>query len=328
MTDRRSPTSDAAGTPLVGVALRHLGALAAIADEGSFSGAAVRLGYVQSAVSGQLADLERRVGMRLVERSRGSATVSLTPAGQLLLEHAKDLLVSFDAAQADLAALAEGRRGTLRLGTTQSVATALLPRITAEFARACPGFTVQQTLGDSDIPLVDLLETGVLDLAFCELPCHDPPLACVELMDDPLVLLVSVRSPLAQPGNQPSVAALAGLPFVGFRADSRVHAQLIETLARHDVEPRFTYHVDLNSTLQALVAADLGVAIVPKLAIDPADPGTTTIELPELPSRRISLGWLRDREPSPAAVRFTEIARTVTMATPPLATGSTAEPAP
>jgi molybdate transport repressor ModE-like protein len=83
-----------------GVELRHLAALEAIAKEGSFSGAGARMGYSQSAISGQIATLEKLVGARLVTRLRGSRKVAITPEGQLLLDHAKVINARLSAARA------------------------------------------------------------------------------------------------------------------------------------------------------------------------------------------------------------------------------------
>src|SRR6478609_2871240 len=93
---------------LHGIELRHLIALQAIAQERSFGKAAVLLGYTQSAVSQQLASLERAVGEKLVERPGGPRAVSMTEAGELLLRHAEAIVARMKAAQADLAAFAEG----------------------------------------------------------------------------------------------------------------------------------------------------------------------------------------------------------------------------
>jgi DNA-binding transcriptional LysR family regulator len=90
-----------------GVEVRHLVALRAIAEEGSFRRAALRLGYVQSAISHQIAALESLTGKRLIDRSRGTRPLSLTTAGAILLAHADVVIARIRAAQADLAALDE-----------------------------------------------------------------------------------------------------------------------------------------------------------------------------------------------------------------------------
>src|SRR5207245_91804 len=105
----------------LGLELRHLIALKAIADEGSFGRAATSLGYTQSAISQQIAGLERIVGQRLIDRPGGPRPIFLTDAGRLLLKHADGIAARLLAAQADLAALGAGDAGPLRVGTYQSV---------------------------------------------------------------------------------------------------------------------------------------------------------------------------------------------------------------
>src|ERR1700704_6830987 len=97
----------------LGVEIRHLAALGAVASEGSFGRAATRLGYTQSAVSQQIATLERIVGERLVERPGGPRPISLTEAGRLLLRHASSIVARLQAAQADLQGLRAGGAGKL-----------------------------------------------------------------------------------------------------------------------------------------------------------------------------------------------------------------------
>src|SRR5213083_909354 len=122
----------------LGIELRHLAALKAVAEEGSFRGAASQLGYTQSAVSQQIATLERLVGEKLVERPGGPRPVSLTEAGRLLLRHADSIVARLQAAQADLQALRAGEAGTLRIGTFQSAGARVLPEIMRRFTAQWP----------------------------------------------------------------------------------------------------------------------------------------------------------------------------------------------
>src|SRR5437763_13899404 len=103
----------------LGLELRHLVALKAVAEEGAFGRAAVRLGYTQSAISQQIATLEKIVGQRLIDRPGGPRPVSLTEAGRLLLRHIDAIAARLQAAQADLAALDAGDAGPLLVGTYQ-----------------------------------------------------------------------------------------------------------------------------------------------------------------------------------------------------------------
>src|SRR3954451_8280620 len=127
----------------LGVEVRHFAALQALADEGSFGRAAFRLGDTQSAVSQQIATLERIVGERLVERPGGPRPVSLTEAGLLLLRHAESIVARLQAAQADLHALASGNAGTLRIGTFQSVGAKVLPTAMRRFHDAWPEVDIE-----------------------------------------------------------------------------------------------------------------------------------------------------------------------------------------
>src|ERR671927_2003080 len=122
----------------LGIELRHLTALEAVGREGSFGRAAISLGYTQSAVSQQIAALERIVGARLVERPGGPRPVSLTEAGELLVRHAEAIAARLAAAQADLAALADGQAGTLRVGIFQSVGQRILPELMRRFIARWP----------------------------------------------------------------------------------------------------------------------------------------------------------------------------------------------
>src|SRR3954453_14386961 len=127
----------------LGIDLRHLAALEAIARSRSFGAAARELGYTQSAVSQQIAQLEKLVGQRLVERPGGPRPVDLTEAGRLLLRHPDPLVAPLDAAQADMAALAEGSAGALRVGIYQSVGARILPALLRRFHEDFPRIEVQ-----------------------------------------------------------------------------------------------------------------------------------------------------------------------------------------
>src|SRR2546429_1471594 len=123
---------------LFGVELRHLAALEAVGRTRSFGRAARELGYTQSAISQQIALLERNVGQRLIDRPGGPRPVDLTHAGRLLLRHADAIVAQLDAAQADLAAFAEGAAGPLRVRILQSVGARLLPPLLPRLPQEYP----------------------------------------------------------------------------------------------------------------------------------------------------------------------------------------------
>src|SRR4051812_32915475 len=201
----------------LGVELRHLAALQALAQERSFGRAAQRLGYTQSAVSQQIAALERAVGERLVERPGGPRPVSLTEAGRLLVAHAEAIVARLKAAQADMAALHEGAAGTLRVGTFQSVGARILPAVMARFTTAWPTIEIQLRESVDDGELGTWVERGEIDLAFVMLPIDLDPLETLQLLRDPYVLVVAAESPFGR-DHLPKLREIASQPLIGYRS--------------------------------------------------------------------------------------------------------------
>ena len=294
----------------LGVELRHFAALEAVARLGTFGRAAQSLGYTQSAVSQQIQTLERLVGERLVERPGGPRAVSLTEAGALLLRHAEAIVARLHAAQADMAALAQGEGGRLRVGTFQSVGARVLPAVMRRFSAEWPDVLVELTESPSDEELQELVERGELDLAFAMPPLVDGPFESLELLADPYVLLVPAEHELADAGRA-SLADIGDVTLIGNRACRST--QLAEgELAQRGVGVDVAFRSDDNGTVQGLVGADFGVALVPLLTVDRNDELVRVLELdPEIPPRRISLVWHRDRHRSPAARAFADVAATV-----------------
>src|SRR4051794_28023186 len=181
----------------LGVEVRHLAALEAIAATNSFSQAAALLGYAQSAVSQQIATLERAVGHKLVERPGGPRPVSLTSAGEVLLRHAMHITARLGAAKADLDALAAGDAGSLRVGTFQSASARLLPPTLTRFRDNWPQITVELRNEGSGAVLEDLLRAGQLDVAFSDTGTIVDPLRATELISDPFVVMVPPDHPMA-----------------------------------------------------------------------------------------------------------------------------------
>jgi DNA-binding transcriptional LysR family regulator len=294
-----------------GVELRHLAALEAIASEGSFRGAADHLGYVQSAVSQQLAVLERIVGARLVDRASGARGVALTAAGELLLHHAGAILARIQAARADLDGLSAGHNGSVRVGAFQSVVGRVLPPVLERFAAACPG--VEVTCGEwpTDAPIFDLVAEGTLDLGFAELPLEPGPFASCELLRMPAALLVAADSPLARRQEPPTLAEVARLPHIG-RQTGRTALRGEERLRSLRGTLDVVFRSDLNDTTSELVAAGRGVALVWPLCVDPSDARIALVDLGEqLEPLRLGLFWHRERLLTAAAEELGEIARAV-----------------
>lgn len=294
----------------LGVELRHLAALEAVAKEGTFGRAASSLGYTQSAVSQQIATLERAVGEKLLERPGGPRAVSLTEAGELLLRHAEAIVARLEAARADMASLRAGETGTLRVGTYQSVGARVLPGVMRRFRSEHPGITLELHEPTTDPELFALIETGDLDLAFCSLPLPEGPFDGVELMRDEYVLVVPADHELAA-RESASLADLGDLPLIGSQTCAS-GVRLEDDLHTHGFQVSYAFRSDDNGTVQGLVAAGYGVALTPLLAVIPGDERVKLLRLePAIAPRVIGVVWHRDRHRSPAARAFVEIAAEV-----------------
>jgi len=293
-----------------GVEVRHLAALEAVARSGSFGRAASELGYTQSAISQQIAALERIVGERLVERPGGPRAISMTEAGTLLLRHAEAVVNRLAAARADMLALRAGETGSVRVGTYQSIGSRVLPEVMRRFRTHWPKIEIGLSEPTTDPELYAEIESGRLDLAFCSAPLPDGPFDALELMRDPYVLLLPAAHPMAA-RRSCSLADLEDLSLIGSSScASGLEVEGILREAGHSVE--YAFRSDDNGTLQGLVAAEFGAALVPLLAVIPGDDRVRTVAIePAVPDRVISVVWHRDRHRSPAARAFVEIAEAV-----------------
>jgi DNA-binding transcriptional LysR family regulator len=289
----------------LGLELRHLATLDAIARHRSFNRAADELGYTPSAVSQQVVAIERVVGARVFERSRGPSPIGLTEPGRVLLGHARAVLARLEAAATDVDALTQGTAGELRVGTYQSIAARMLPALLAEFRTAWPRIELTLFESGSHDELDGMVERGVLDLAFTVAYEEGGGVtAHVPLLSDPYVLVLPAGSPL----GEPTLADLGALDLVAYR-ECRANAVVERHLRAHGVEPRVVLRAEDNALLQRLAATGIGAAIMPVLALDSALEGVELRRLDALiPDRRIGLVRHGERYRPPAGLAFVELA--------------------
>jgi DNA-binding transcriptional LysR family regulator len=295
-----APTSD--------LELRHLHALVAVADEGTFSRAASRLGYTQSAVSQQIAALERMLGTPLFDRPGGPRPVELTEAGRAMVDHARGVLSRLSVAQAELAAISAGEQGTVRLGTVQSVGTRVLPDLLARFRRRRPGVDVVLRESHDVRELLAGVADGDLDVTFTEV-VDDPRFAYRPMLEDPFVLVVPKTSPEA---SQPSVTVeqMLHLPMIGYR--DAVCRAVVEVIFAGTAGPSFVFRSDDNPTIQRCVAQGIGYWATPVLTVELDDPTVAVLPIDPFPvPRHIALAWPISRRTSPAVLEFVELAESV-----------------
>ena len=296
---------------LVGVEARHLAALQAIAEERSFSKAAERLGYAQSAVSQQIATLERAVGLKLVERPGGPRPVSLTEAGEVVLRHADRLLARLGALRADLDQLVAGESGTIRVGTFQSAGARILPGVVGRFRARWPEVRVEIREELDESLLLDGVASGALDLTFASAGGGPVPaqLASETLLEDRYVLLAPPGSPYRGRASV-TLQELDGLDVVEPPVGVSCSAILERAWSASGASRHAVFRTDDNLTVMRMVGAGIGHALVPQLAAEPgldADVEIVPLEGEHM-SRRIAIFWHRDRYRSRATETFVEIA--------------------
>jgi molybdate transport repressor ModE-like protein len=286
--------------------VRRLRILREVARHGSLAAAADVLSYTPSAISQQIATLEREAGTPLLERrARG---VVLTEAGAMLVEHAEAILARLEAAEASLADLAELRRGRLRIATFATAGATVLPRAIDAFRIRHPEIELSVTPA-SPSRSVELLREGRLDLALTvDLP--DPPaegVTAIHLFDDPFRLGIRHDHPLA---GKPEIRLedLAAEVWIDVPDTLSGGRALREACAAAGFTPDVRYESDDYLAIRELVGAGVGVALLPDLAIHAPRDGVALRDLGRgAPRRAIQAATRAVPFRSPAAAAMVEV---------------------
>jgi DNA-binding transcriptional LysR family regulator len=286
-----------------------------VAEAGSFSAAALRLGYTQSAVSRQVATLEAAAGRPLFERRRDG--VRLTPAGGRLLARATTVLAEIDAARRELEGLAEAV-GPVRLGAFASAGAALVPAALSTLARAHPQLEV--TLREGTTPtLIRALRTGAIDLAllassppFRPFDAEAPPLHVETLSEAELRVAIGAGHPLAA-RSAVELAELEGQRWVASRSEAG--ETLLGVWPGLAGRPHVAYVARDWLTKLGLVAAGLAITTIPGIAAAAVPPGIRLVTVRGEPQerRRVVLARL----PGPATPELDAVADALRAAIPP-----------
>jgi DNA-binding transcriptional LysR family regulator len=281
--------------------VKRMRILKEVADRGSFSAAAEALSYTQSAVSQQIAALEREAGSQLV--TRGSRGIKLTEAGEALVRHADAILTRLADAEAELEAIAGLRGGRLRLAAFPTVGATLMPLAIAQFRRRHPDveLTVKQLEPEDSLPM---LKCGELDIALTIEPSTTNDAEGLDstfLLDDPMFAALPLDHALANK-SRVRLKDLKDESWIGTTDACSCGTLVRNHCIRMGFEPRITFESDDYLAVQGLVAAGVGVALIPTLALTTVRDDIVIRDLGnEAPVRQIAAATLPGAQRSPAA---------------------------
>ena len=293
------------------IEVRRLQALFEVAEQGSFSAAASALGLTQPGISQHIAALERQIGLSVVRR--GTRPVELTEAGAALTRHARGILARLESAEQEVAEIGERRRGRLRFGCFPTVLGTLMPTAFARFRRLHP--EVRLTVVDDHLHrLVPRLESGELDMAVIYDHEALPDIAAagferVPLLTDPFAAVLPAGHPLAR-RQELRLSDLRGESWIGGAPSSAWYRIVRNACQQVGFSPRADFASDDYIAVQALVAAGLGVSVIPGLAVRNPLPGIAVRPLAAAaPVRHISAAWPIDGYRGPTLTTMVESLR-------------------
>ena len=294
----------------------HLGRLKVLCEvvsRGSFSGAAESLSYTQSAISQAIARLEAETGATLIVRGRRG--VRPTDAGAALVAHAQEIFARVEAAETELGAVLGLRSGKLRVASFPSAGATLMPLAVAEFRSQHPGVALTLAEGEPE-EIAPRLRAGEFDLALLfEFPgARERPAAGIrsaKLLDDPMHVALPAAHRLAGKRSL-RLADLSDQDWVQTSATSPCARHVVRSCLAAGFEPHVTFESDDYETVQGLVAAGVGVALIPRLALTHVHPGIVVRALaPRSPARKVTAATTGGVAAVPAAHAMIRILREV-----------------
>jgi DNA-binding transcriptional LysR family regulator len=276
--------------------LRQLAHFVAVAEERHFTRAADRVQMVQSSLSSSIAALERELGGPLL--TRNSRRVELTEAGRALLPAARRALAAADEGRARVDAVRGLLRGQLTVGVIQSFSAIDLPALFARYHRAYPAITLQ--LRHDSVPrLVRATGNGEVDLAFVDHPFDQTRVRHRSFGQEKLILAVPATDPLARRSSI-RLQDLTDRGFVEYRRDSALRTRIDAACSEAGLNRKLTAEVDTIADLVDLVAAGVGVALLPPNTVN-RGAGVRALATRPAVTRVLAVVTAADRPPAPAA---------------------------
>ena len=286
--------------------LRHLRYFLAVAEERHFGRAAERLHMAQPPLSQQIKQLEAELGTRLFERT--TRRVDLTAAGRLLVERATQILADVDSTAIDVAEVGRGAAGVLRVGVAGTATYRLMPEIVRIARHRLPRVRLQ-VVGEMLTPQMEeaLLENRV-DAAIIRPPVASAELRLDEFEQTPLVVALPKDHPLARETGPLAAEQLAGEDMVSYPSTSVVASAVAEISRRAGFRPRIVQEATETSTAIALVAAGLGLCVMPDSSALPMSASITVRPLTPTVTIGLATAW-RAGDGSPLVAAFVDLVR-------------------
>ncbi|AZK49057.1 LysR family transcriptional regulator [Paenibacillus lentus] len=293
--------------------LRQLLYTLKIAEERNFSRAADKLHIAQPSLSQQLSKLEKELGVKLFQRN--TSTVELTHAGASFIKHARKIMDAVEQLRQEMDDISQLRAGRVIIGSMPITGSHLLPYVLPAFKEAYPDIQVN-LLEDTSLNLEKLTAGGGTDLSLLSLPLQEPSLTYEPIGEEKIDLAIPPNHDLADPNNRPkggvSLEQLKGESFIVLKKGQGFRKIMMDLCRAAGFEPDIVFESNNIETVQSLVAAGMGITLVPRFIARAKRSELIPVYVPlaePVPSRTLVIAYRRGRYLSKAAEAFIETFR-------------------
>ncbi|GIP59181.1 LysR family transcriptional regulator [Paenibacillus woosongensis] len=294
--------------------LRQLLYTLKIAEERNFSRAADKLHIAQPSLSQQLSKLEQELGVKLFQRN--TSTVELTHAGASFIKHARKIMDAVEQLRQEMDDISQLRAGRVVIGSMPITGSHLLPYVLPAFKEAYPDIQVT-LLEDTSLNLEKLTAGGGTDLSLLSLPLQEPSLTYETIGKEKIDLAIPPNHYLADPGNRPpggvALEQLSGESFIVLKKGQGFRKIMIDLCRSAGFDPDIVFESNNIETVQSLVAAGMGITLVPRFIARAKRSELIPVYVPlaePVPSRTLVIAYRKGRYLSKAAEAFIDTFRT------------------
>lgn len=289
--------------------IRHFQYFLEVARQGSFTKAAASLYITQPTISKMIRNMEEEWGVTLFHRQ--GKGIELTDAGRIMYQQAQHMVEAFDRVSAELGDLMNLKRGHLRIGLPPMIGSSFFPVVIGQFHRKYPQITIQ-LIEDGAKKVEADVASGETDIGVAVLPVDEEVFHYYSFVEENLRLLVHPSHRLSQ-RDAVSLAELAEEPFVLFREDFTLHDRIIRECVKTGFEPEVVYESSQWDLISGMVAANLGIALLPETICGEIDASRVAILPLVQPTIPWQLGmiWRKDRYLSFAAREWIDFTRSL-----------------